>query len=123
MICVGKFVFFACMWLISSTASSFAQPKEFADIRSVEADLIVPSMVELEPVAGQRVRRSLEGWNREKVYHSLYLPTDWTRKTTLPIIVEYSGNRGYRDALGDTSTGRPEDSCFGYGMSKGEGFV
>ena len=123
MICVGKFVFLACMWLISVNASSFAQPKEFADIRSVEAELIVPSMVELEPAAGRRIRRSLDDWNRERVYHSVYLPTDWARKTTFPIIVEYSGNGGYRDPLGDTSSGRPEDSCFGYGMTKGEGFV
>ena len=123
MISVGKLVFLACMWLISNSASSFAQLKEFADIRSVEADLTVPSMVEHEPVAGKRVRRSLEGWNRESVYHSLYLPKDWTPEATFPIIVEYSGNGGYRDALGDTSSGRPEDSCFGYGMSKGEGFV
>ena len=76
-----------------------------------------------EPAAGRRIRRSLDGWNREKAYHSLYLPTDWTRKATLPIIVEYSGNGGYRDALGDDSSGRPEDSCFGYGLTKGDGFV
>ena len=118
-----KIVFLACIWLISNNASSVAQLQEFADIRSVEADLIVPRMVELEPAAGRRIRRSLEGWDRERVYHSLYLPTDWTRQTTLPIIVEYSGNGGYRDALGDASSGRPEDSCFGYGMSNGEGFV
>ncbi len=123
MISVVKIAFMACMWLISSTASSFAQPKEFADIRSIAADLIVPSMVEREPVAGRRIRRSLEGWNRERVYHSLYLPTDWTRKTTFPILVEYAGNGGYHDALGDASSGRPEDSCFGYGMTQGEGFV
>ncbi len=116
-------VFLACMWLISNSASSVAQLAEFADIRSVEADLIAPRMVEGEPGAGLRVRRSLQGWNRESVYHSLYLPKDWTREATLPIIVEYSGNGGYRDALGDSSSGRPEDSCFGYGITKGEGFL
>ena len=97
----------------------FAQLSEMPDIRSVVADLVVPAMVDLEPKTGLRVRRNIEGWNREKVYHSLYLPPEWAAAKKLPVIVEYSGNGGYRDALGDTSSGRPEDSCFGYGLSNG----
>ncbi len=97
--------------------------KEFPDVRSVEADLVVPKMVTQEPAPGQRVRRSMSGWNSERVYHSLFLPNEWTRDSKLPIIVEYSGNGGYRDALGDTSTGRPEDSGLGYGLTSDGGFI
>ncbi len=116
-------VFIASVSLISINSITFAQLKEFPDIRSVEADLVVPNMVKHQPAPGQRVRRSMPGWNSEKVYHSLFLPNKWTRGSKWPIIVEYSGNGGYHDVLGDTSTGRPEDSCLGYGLSSDGGFI
>ncbi|HUP78528.1 MAG TPA: hypothetical protein VM260_08160, partial [Pirellula sp.] len=103
----------------SNGSRCVAQLSEMPDIRSVAADLVVPAMVDLEPTTGLRVRRSLEGWDRKKVYHSLYLPPEWTAAKKLPVIVEFSGNGEYSDASGDTSSGRPEDSCFGYGLSNG----
>ena len=99
------------------------QPPEFPDIRSVEADLVAPWMVDVQPAAGSRVRHRMQGWNRETVYHSLYLPFDWTLNSKLPIIVEFSGNGGFKNALGDTSSGRPEDSCLGYGLTAGKGAI
>ena len=120
---IRAIAFFACLPLISIGGRVDAQPNHYPDIRSVEADLSVPTMVDLEPAAGLRIRRSMEGWNHEKVYHSLYLPKDWASGEKLPIIVEYTGNGGYRDALGDICSGRPEDSCLGYGMSTGVGYI
>ena len=40
-----------------------------------------------------------------------------------PVIVEYPGNGGYENKLGDKSTGRVEDCKLGYGISGGKGFI
>ena len=100
-----------------------AQPLDFPDIRSVETDLVSPAMVVAEPAAGRRVRHSIHGWNANTVYHSLYLPSDWTSESKFPVIVEFSGNGGYQNAFGDTSSGRPEGSCLGFGLSAGKGAI
>lgn len=106
-----------------SLQSVFAQSQEWPDIRTIDADLVVPAMADIEPASGRRVRRSLPGRDASKIYHALYLPGDWSEEQSLPVIVEYSGNGGYRDPLGDVCTGRPEDCNFGYGLSAGEGFI
>lgn len=36
----------------------------------------------------------------------LYLPPDWRPGEKYPILVEYPGNGGYRNALGDICTGK-----------------
>ncbi len=116
-------IFILCATLGSLHSRSDAQEKEFLDIRAVEPDIVVPKMIEMSPTPSQRVRRTIQGWNADRVYHSLFLPSDWTQKSHLPIIVEYSGNGGYKDSLGDTSSGRPEGSCLGFGMTSGEGYI
>jgi hypothetical protein len=79
-------------------------------------------MMKAEPAAGQRVRRNLPQYD-SNVYYSLYLPFDWQPGESYPVIVEYAGNGGYRDALGDECSGQPEDCNLGYGMSAGRGFI
>lgn len=98
------------LWFAS--ASVFAA--ELPDIRSVPADLEVPALSEGPPASGKRVRLGLS---------VLYLPTDWKADTKWPVIVELAGNGGFSNAFGDVSTGLPEGSNLGYGLSAGRGFI
>ena len=96
---------------------------ELPDIRSVPADLAVPALTAELPAAGQRVKQSLAAWAGTSVYHVLYLPTDWKPDAKLPVLVEFAGNGGFKNQFGDVSTGRPEGSNLGYGLSAGRGFI
>jgi hypothetical protein len=87
---------------------------ELPDIQSVSADLAVPALSEGTPAAGKRVRHGR---------NILYLPTDWRPDTKWPVIVELAGNGGYKNKYGDVSTGLPEGSNLGYGLSAGRGFI
>jgi hypothetical protein len=100
----------AFLWLVS--ASLFAA--ELPDIRTVPPDLEVPALSEGKPAAGKRVRLGLS---------VLYLPTDWQAGTQMPVIVELAGNGGFTSKFGDVSTGLPEGSNLGYGLSAGHGFI
>lgn len=90
------------------------------DIRSVPADLTVPELSVGAPAAGRRVKVMLAG---TEIYHVLYLPVDWTPKRRYPVIVEYAGNGNYKNDYGDVSTGRPEGSKLGYGLTGGRGAI
>jgi hypothetical protein len=92
---------------------------EMPDISSVPPDLVVPPLAEGAPGPGKRVRVG----DPAGVYHVLYLPQDWDPARRWPVLVEYAGNGGYRNRFGDESRGRPEDSCLGYGLSGGKGFL
>jgi len=87
---------------------------ELPDISTVPADLDVPALSEGPPAAGKRVRHGLS---------ILYLPTDWKAGVKMPVIVELAGNGGYTNKFGDVSTGFPEGSNLGYGLSAGRGFI
>ena len=86
---------------------------------AAEKDLVTPQMTEEAPGAGKRVRQVAEEYKGTKVYHALYLPTDWEKAKKYPVIVEYTGN--YFPKCG--STGEVRDANLGYGMSGGEGFI
>jgi hypothetical protein len=88
--------------------------EELPDIRSVPADLEVPALSAGPPAAGKRVKVGL---------HVLYLPTDWKPGAKMPVIVELAGNGRYTNKFGDVSTGLPEGSNLGYGLSAGLGFI
>ncbi|MEE2946737.1 MAG: hypothetical protein VX392_00325 [Verrucomicrobiota bacterium] len=95
---------------------------EAPDIRSIKPDLIIPKLESGQPKAGKRVKQTIPEYDNTEVYHVTYLPTDWIRGKLYPVIVEYSGNY-YRGSYGDISTGRPEGSKMGYGISGGKGFI
>lgn len=92
------------------------------DIRTVKPDLTVPKLESGKAAPGSRVRETLPGYKKTKVYHVTYLPTNWQAGKRYPVIVEYAGNN-YHGAHGDISTGRPEGSNMGYGISGGRGFI
>ncbi len=93
------------------------------DIREAEPDLTAPPMVDGEPAPGRRVRAVLPSHAGTGVYHALYLPSDWTPGGNHPVLVEFAGNGPYRGPHGEISSGRPEGSALGYGLSAGRGCV
>ena len=97
--------------------------QEPPDLSTVPADLTTPAMVEGEPAAGRRVKRTTAGWETTAVHHALYLPRDWKPGGRYAVIVEYAGNGGYKNAFGDVSHGTVEGSNLGYGLSGGEGMI
>lgn len=109
------------MWAVLLVAA-LLQAKE-PNLHTIAADLETPKMVDGEPAAGKRVKQVLAGFEGTQVYHALYLPTDWERGKKHPVFVEYAGNGGYKNALGDVSEGTPEGSNLGYGASGGRGFL
>ena len=98
---------------------AFAAP----DISTVKPDLVLPVLSDAKPLAGLRVKQVLPEWQDSKVYHVLYLPTDWKPDKKLPIIIELAGNGPYKNRFGDVSAGHPEGSKMGYGISGGKGFI
>ena len=106
--------------LASLLLAASAVAAELPDISTIAPDLNVPAMAAGEPAPGRRVRQTTRGWEATEVYHALYLPVDWKADGRFPVIVEWAGNGAYRNAFGDESTGRVEDSKLGYGLAAGE---
>jgi hypothetical protein len=83
--------------------------------------LKIPPLAEGVPAAGKRVLVTAPEYEGTDVYHSLYLPEEWTpdgKKAgkLLPIIFEYTGNHAPK--LG--STGQVKDAGLGFGLSGGK---
>ncbi len=93
------------------------------NIHSVPADLVVPELTRCKASAGKRVEDVTPGWEQSEVRHALYLPRDWLPDGSYPVLIEYPGNGGFRNELGDVSDGTPESCMLGYGLSAGEGFL
>jgi len=81
----------------------------------------IPEISQGTPAAGKRVKVTAPEYAGTEVYHTLYLPAEWTAdwKETpkrLPIIFEYTGNHAPK--LG--STGQVKDAGLGFGLSGGK---
>ena len=63
----------------------------------VTADLVTPKMTEGQPAAGKCVRQVSPEYRQSKVYHALYLPTDWVKGETFPVLVAFVVFERYRD--------------------------
>ena len=98
---------------------AFAAP----DISPVKPDLVLPELSDSKPATGLRVKQTLPEWRDSEVYHVLYLPPKWKPDAKLPVIIEFAGNGPYKNRFGDVSTGHPEGSKMGYGISGGKGFI
>ena len=101
-------------------ASPLTSADATPEIGSVQVDLVVPEVTTGPPAAGERV----------EVIHAdsgvaivVYLPRDWSATKSWPVIIELPGNGGFKNALGDTCTGRPQGCNLGYGVSAGEGAI
>ena len=94
-----------CVLAIMEVGDRKSQAQELPDMRTISADLEMPLMVDLPPVAGLRSKRRTNN-NRanERVYHSLYLPRDWDAKKKWPILVELTGNGATVDTAISSAT-------------------
>ncbi|MDB5390417.1 MAG: hypothetical protein JWM11_6063 [Planctomycetaceae bacterium] len=120
---IRSFIVFACVLAFSSWAASQSAQKNLGNLNLIKSDLIVPEPVDGEPGPGKRVRQSNPGYAGWNLYHVLYLPPNWKPGEKYPVLVEYPGNGGYENRLGDISTGRVEDCKLGYGISGGKGMI
>lgn len=68
------------------------------------------------PAASSRVKVNIAGWNAN-VWHSLYLPSNYSTSRTWPIIIELPGN------LYSYGNGTPDDYYMGHGLSQGKDFI
>ena len=86
------------------------------DHSSVEK-LALPVLLDGPPTIGKRVKLTAPEYVGTEVFHTLFLPQDWTPDgPALPIIFEYTGN--YFPTSG--STGKVEDAGLGFGLSGGK---
>ncbi len=83
-------------------------------LNDLPTDLTVPPVVNAPPAAGLRV--SVKS-------HQLYLPLDWKPGASMPVLVEYAGNGGFKNKLGDVSDGTAAGCVMGYGLSAGRGCI
>ena len=90
------------------------------DISTVPADLSVPELSDDSPASGKRVRLELFEGTPPII---LYLPTDWKPGKKIPVIIELAGNGNFENQYDETSSGLPEGSKLGYGLSGGNGFI
>ena len=93
------------------------------DLSTVAPDLQVPEARAAAPAAGVRSVQTTADWEGTAVHHTLYLPTDWVSARKFPVLVEYAGNGGHRNAFGDVSEGTVEGCRLGYGISGGRGYL
>lgn len=113
----------AWCWLSAALAVGAETVAQSGNIHDVAADLSIPDVTQGDPAAGKRVAAVTPGWQRSDIRHILYLPHDWRPGKAYPVLVEYPGNGGYRNDLGDVSDGTPESCMLGYGLSGGKGFL
>lgn len=77
----------------------------------------VPPLTNDAPAPGKRVRITAPEYVGTGVYHTLYLPVDWTPGGSYPVIVEYAPN------LYGSFSGSVEDTHLGYYQSAGAGCI
>ncbi len=76
-----------------------------------------PPLSDGPPSSGKRVAVTAPEYAGTKVFHTVYLPPNWSPKgPRIPIIFEYTGNR----FLASGSTGKVEDAGLGFGLSAGK---
>jgi len=108
--------------LVASATTATTRGEE-TNLHSLPSDLKVPQVTGDEPAAGKRVWQSTEGFKPSRLEFALYLPPEWKPGEKYPVLVEYPGNGGFKNALGDVSLGGVEDCKLGYGISGGRGMI
>jgi hypothetical protein len=84
---------------------------------TLDPDLITPFVTCDNPAPGRRVRQCNLDYQGTPVYHTLYLPTDWQKGMTYPVIIEYAGNAS------KATPGTVESCNLGYGITAGQGTI
>ncbi len=89
------------------------------NLNEIPNQLQVPDVVDGEPSAGKRVWQRLDSYRDWQLAHAIYLPPEWKPGAKYPVIFEYPGNGGFKNALGDVSAGTVDGCRMGYGLSQG----
>ncbi|MGY6647968.1 hypothetical protein [Wenyingzhuangia sp. IMCC45574] len=76
--------------------------------------LITPTMVNEKPSAGKRVKVVPKEHLKTDLFYSLYLPKNYNKEKSYPVIVEYTGN--YYPPT--QSTGNLKDASLGYAIAQ-----
>lgn len=84
------------------------------DVTTIAPDLATPMVVSGDPTPGKRVFQTLPGYEQSPVRHAVYLPTDWIKGNSFPVIAEFNGNGG---------TVAGGKAAQGYGISGARGFI
>lgn len=92
---------------------------QITNLNDVPRDISLPPWGDNTPIPGSRVKQTSAPNKGDTVYHVLFLPANWQPGQNYPILVEFAGNGNYSNALGDKSSGKPEDCVIGYGLSGG----
>ncbi|WP_430813838.1 DUF7594 domain-containing protein [Carboxylicivirga sp. RSCT41] len=92
------------------------------DIKAELYDVMVPAMESGVPSPGRIVKVQFDDYLGTGVYHNLYLPPDWEADKKYPVIMDIPGNP-FKHKWGDISSGNPESSPIGYGISRGKGCI
>lgn len=87
--------------------------------KATKERVLIPEVSNDKPSAGERVRYKLS--EDSDIYGVLYLPEDWRKGSSYPMIVEFPGNIFYTASC--YSTGLPDQCTIGYGVSKGKGVI
>lgn len=93
------------------------------DIRSVPPDLALPPLTAELPAAGKRVKQTSPEYAGTQVYHTLYLPPEWTPGGKYPVIVEYGPNEFYPPNGDIITTGKVDDASLAFGITGGTGYI
>ncbi|WP_425615288.1 hypothetical protein NA78x_005203 [Anatilimnocola sp. NA78] len=125
---VGLLVVVLFSSVVVSLIADDTQPRQQAkqpaiDLKSTPVDLKPPPLEDAPPASGKRVKQQVPAQRGTKLYHALYLPTDWAPDRRFPVLVEYPGNGPYSNQLGDTNSGLVEDCNLAYGLSGGKEFI
>ena len=106
----------AC-WYIVAAAVVAARATEEASSGPADLEPTRPAMTEGDPAPGRFVKQVADEYRGTGVFHALYLPTNWQKGKTYPVIVEYAPNRWRQ------FTGRVEDCRMGFHQSAGRDFI
>jgi hypothetical protein len=91
-----------------------------SNLNKTPALFMVPAIQEGTPKPGIRVRQQWPEEAGTKIHHALYLPLGEKPAAGLPVIVEFAGNGGFKNQLGDESDGTVEGCILGYGITRGK---
>jgi hypothetical protein len=88
------------------------------NMHDVEPDLVPPlASFLVTPEPGKRILKL--SFFQSLPSATLYLPTNWSKDRKWPVLVELTGNGGYRNDLGDTCSGSATEAQLAYGLSGG----
>jgi hypothetical protein len=99
--------------MLAPLAALAAEDSRHPDVLMMPADIENPAITRGEPAPGKMVLQSLPSYAGTEVAHTVYLPPEWEKGKSFPVIIEYLGNNiRVRD-----------NKNIGHALSGGKGFI